>query len=214
MKAKTAVILAWLAFPFIAAAAETSEAWSEDNVLIMNLELISIPSNDLQRAQIKLTVTNAGTNDIVLDKHLAAGFSLRFKTDMSAEFVRTDGKDVSSKEVEKLEKPKPETAAARFISLKPKESLSKLYDLSLPVRIVQEGHVSDMDSVHYGFYYESMVRYLVPPGTGKLLVDAWYERGVWMMATPQFKEWYGQTPEKIGIWRGRARSNTLIIHRK
>jgi hypothetical protein len=59
-----------------------------------------------------------------------------------------------------------------------------------------------------------MQAYHVPAKTKKLLVDAWYERGVWMMPTAQFQEWYGVSADKLGLWSGRARSNTLVIEKK
>jgi hypothetical protein len=208
------MLLLGVAFSAAAADKNKSDSWSEDGVLQMTLELIAVPDNDLQEAQMKLTVTNTGTNDIVLDKTLAAGFSLRFKTDISEEFTRSDEKDVTTKETKKLDQPAPEAGGSRFVAIKPGQSLSRTYDLAGPVRGVVEGHASDMNHIHYGFYYEAMQTYQVPPKAKRLEVDAWYERGVWMMATVQFKEWYGKTAEKIGLWSGRARSNTLVIERK
>ena len=81
-------------------------------------------------------------------------------------------------------------------------------------RDVVEGHASNMDSVHHGFYYEAMQTYQVPAEAKRLEVDAWYERGGWMMAATQFEEWYGQSAVKLGLWDGRARSNRLIIEKK
>ena len=214
MKRKISILCICVAMCAVAADKETSQSWSEGGVLKMALELIALPDNDLQKAQIRLTVTNTGTNDIVLDKTLAAGVSLRFRTDMSEEFTRSDEKDVSTKETKKLDKPKPEAVGSRFVAIKPGQSLSRTYDLSGPERNVVEGHASDMESVHYGFYYEAMQTYQVPAAVKKLKVDAWYERGVWMMATAQFEEWHGQSAEKIGVWTGRARSNTLVIEER
>ncbi len=203
-----------IALSAIAADKDQSDSWSEDGVLKMSLELIALPDNDLQKAQMKLTVTNTGTNGIVLDKTLAAGFSLRFKTDLSAEHTRSDEKDVTPKEAKKLEKPTAEEVRARFVRLAPGQSLSCTFDLAKPNRDVVEGHASDMDHVHHGFYYEAMQTYQVPAGAKRLEVDAWYERGVWMMATAQFEEWYGQSAEKLGLWDGRARSNRLVVEKK
>jgi hypothetical protein len=203
-----------IALSVIAADKDQSDSWSEDGVLKMSLELIALPDNDLQKAQMKLTVTNTGTNGIVLDKTLAAGFSLRFKTDLSAEHTRSDEKDVTPKEAKKLEKPTAEEVRARFVRLAPGQSLSCTFDLAKPNRDVVEGHASDMDHVHHGFYYEAMQTYQVPAGAKRLEVDAWYERGVWMMATAQFEEWYGQSAEKLGLWDGRARSNRLVVEKK
>lgn len=214
MKTKIAIILLSAALSAIGADKDKSDSWSEGGALKMTLELIALPANDLQKVQIRLTVTNTGTNDIVLDRTLAAGFSLRFKTDLSEEFTRSDEKDVSTKENKKLDKPTPEAVFSRFVAVKPGHALSRSYDLSGPIQSVVEGHASDMESVHYGFYYEAMQTYQVPLKAKKLEVDAWYERGVWMMATVQFEEWYGQSAEKMGLWSGRARSNTLVIERK
>lgn len=195
----------------IATDPDPSGPWSEDGVLKMTLELVALPDNNLQKAQVKLTVTNTGTDGIVLDKTLAAGFSLRFKTDLSAEYTRSEANDVTSKELEKLGKPTAEEVRARFVRLAPGQSLSCMIDLAQPYRDVVEGHASDMDSVHHGFYYEAMHTRQVPSGAKRLEVDAWYERGVWMMATAQFEEWFGQSAENLGLWSGRARSNRLVI---
>ena len=71
--------------------------------------------------------------------------------------------------------------------------------------------MSDQDSVHYGFYYEALTQFVVPEKAKRLMVDAWYERGVWMMSVPQFEEWHGKSPDNIGLWNGRARSDTIKI---
>jgi len=191
-----------------------SLAWSEDNALLLDLQIVAVPQGDLQRAQLRLTATNTGTKPIVLDRELRAGFRLRFKTDLSEEFISSDDRDVSTNEVRKLDKPEPGAAKVRFVSLKPGDSLSRTYDLSKPMEMVVEGHMSDMDSVHYGFYYEEFSQFVVPSKAKELMVDAWYERGVWMMAVPQFEEWHGVSPEKIGLWQGRARSDTVTVKGK
>lgn len=213
---KTMALMLLLCVALSAAAADKgkSDSWSEGGILKMTLELIALPDNDLQKAQMKFTVTNTGTNDIVLDKTLAAGFSLRFRTDLSEEFTYSADKNVMTKETKKLDRPTPETVSSRFVAMKPGQSLLRTYDLAGPVRAVVEGHASDMNSIHYGFYYEAMQTYQMPVKAKKLEVDAWYERGVWMMATAQFKEWYGQTAEEVGLWPGRARSNTLVIEKR
>lgn len=203
-----------MALSAIAADKNESDSWSEDGVLKMTLELVALPDNNLQKTQMKLTVTNMGTNGIVLDKTLAAGFSLRFKTDLSAEYKRSDGKVVTANEVKKLEKPTVEDVRARFIRLAPGQTLSCMFDLAKPNRVVVEGHVSDMDGIHHGFYNEAMYTYQVPAEAKWLEVDAWYERGVWMMATVQFEEWFGQSAGKLGLWDGRARSNRLVVEKK
>jgi len=214
MRTTIVTMLLGAALGAVAAQAEPSDSWSEDGVLTMALELVALPDNDLQRAQMRLTVTNTGTSAIVLDRTLAAGFSLRFKTDLSAEFTRSDSKDVTAREVKRLEKPTAAEVGARFVRLAPGQSLSRTYDLAKPNRSVVEGQASDMESVHDGFYYEAMQAYRVPPEAKRMEVDAWYERGVWMMATAQFEEWFGQSAEEIGLWSGRARSNTVVIERK
>lgn len=186
-----------------------SQAWSEDDALRLKLELITLRDNDLQNAQLLLKVSNVGTNALVLDKFMRAGFSLRFETDLSEQPVYSDERDVSQREVSKLERPKQE--GTRFVRLEPGGSLSRTINLSKPQPTVCEGHGTDSGSVHHGFYYESVVQYVVPPEAKELLVTAWYERGVWKMATAEFAKWHGQSAEESGIWRGRARSNTLLI---
>ena len=198
----------------IAAEKEQSGAWSEDGILTMALELVALPDNDLQKAQMKLSVMNKGTNVIILDKALAAGFSLRFKTDLSEEYTRSDEKDVKTKEVKILEKPTAEEVRARFVRLTPGQSLSRMFDLAKPIRKVVEGHATDMKMLHYGFYYEALQTYQIPAKAKRLELCAWYERGFWMMSGAQFEEWYGLSAEKIGLWTGRARSNTLVIQKK
>lgn len=162
MKTKPLMVLLCVAFSAFAADKDASDSWSEGGVLKMALELVALPQNDYQKAQLKLTVTNTSTNDIVLDRTLAAGFSFRFQTDLSEEFTRSDEKDVSTKENKKLDKPTPEEVGSRFVAVKPGQTLSKTYDLSEPVRRVVEGHASDINSVHHGFYYTSVQRTPTP----------------------------------------------------
>jgi len=191
-----------------------TKASSEDNALDMKLELVALPDNDLQKAQFKLTVTNASRAPLVLDKELITSFGPGFKTDLSEEIFHDDKKDVSLQEAEKLDKPKPDAAAERFLPLKPGEALSRMYDMAKPMKVVEEGHGTDKNHAHHGFYYEAMMRYHVPPAAKKLLVTVYYERGVWMMATAQFEQWHGKSAEALGVWNGRACSNSLLIEKK
>jgi len=47
-----------------------------------------------------------------------------------------------------------------------------------------------------------------------LHVFAGYYRPVYWMAEIQFKGWHGRSAEEIGLWRGKAVSNRLLIERK
>ncbi len=193
---------------------ELLAASSEEDALKMELTVLKQPGKDLSGMQLQLKVTNTSTNNLVLDKELAAGFSLRFRTDLSDENVKSEERDVCWKEVSRFSKPSSAAASKRFVVLRPGKSLSRKYDLSKPVHSVIEGHSSDKNMVHRGFYYEATVRYAVPAGAKKVLIDAWYDRGVWMMATPQFQEWHGRSAQDLGVWDGRANSNTVSVERK
>jgi len=188
-----------------------NDPWSEDGVLELRLEPVRFPQHDLQRLQLRLTATNTGTEAIVLDREMCAGFSLRFETDLSEEPFHSDERDVSTEAAEALERPPADAARARFVALEPGESLSRTIDLARPVRAVVEGHLSDAEMVHYGFYGEAMMRVTVPEAASSLTATAWYERGVWMMAWPQFEEWHGASPDEVGLWQGRARSNSATV---
>jgi hypothetical protein len=67
--------------------------------------------------------------------------------------------------------------------------------------------------LHHGFYYEEVVRYQVPVKARQLRVCAWLDR-VSMFSGRQFEAWHGVNAEKLGLWQGRARSNTLIVDKK
>lgn len=192
---------------------QESLAWSEDDTLRLDLSVVAVPEGKLQRTQLRLTATNTSTNSIVLDKEMLAGFCLRFRTDLTEEPLHSDARDVSTREVARLDKPLPTAAAHRFVALKPGDKIARTYDLSQPMKTVCEGHMSDQNSVHYGFYYEALTQFVVPERAEALMVDAWYERGVWMMSVPQFEEWHGKSPEEIGLWGGRARSETITVKR-
>ena len=192
---------------------EDGKQWSEDDTLWLDLEALQPLPVDLQDIKLKLTVTNLASKSIVLDKECSAGFSLRFKTDLSQELIFSDENDVSTKELQKLSKPAPDVARNRFVELQPKKTFSRVFDLSQAVRTVREGHGTYANGAHVGFYYEAEVQYLVPPKVNKLFIDAWYERGV-MMAWPQFKDWFGVGIDELGVWSGRARSNTVVVERK
>jgi hypothetical protein len=154
---------------------------------------------------------NASAKEIVLDKILVAGFSLRLK----AEILEKDGTlgemEAIAGETKALEKPGPEAAGTRFVSVKPGDSLSRNYDLAGPIRYVVQGHETDRNHIHHGFYGEVTGKFSVPSGARKLIVEAWYERGFWRMAHDQFEEWFGRSGAKIGLWTGRARSNRLVL---
>lgn len=191
-----------------------ADFWSEGNVLAMHLDVIAVPSNDIQRARIKLTVTNTSTNTIVLDRNLDAGFGFRFKTDLSEKHTHSDDKDVSLTEGKQTKKPEVAEAKLRFVRLTPKSSISRVFDLSRPTKGIIEGHATDMDMVHHGFFYEAMVSYVVPTNATSISVDAWYERGVHWASVHEFTEWFGVDPSDLGLWEGRARSNTLTIEKQ
>ena len=74
-----------------------SHAWSEGNTLHLDVEMVSVPDNDLQRVCLRLTAINTGTNSLMLDKEMLAGFSLRFKTDLSEQYFRSDEQDQNKK---------------------------------------------------------------------------------------------------------------------
>ncbi len=190
-----------------------SLAWSEDNTLQLNLEAVAVPGGDLQHTVLRLSATNTGGRPLVLDKEMLAGFCLRFETDLTKSPVHSDARDVATQEIKKLDKPHPAEAEKRFVTLKPGDSISRIIDLAKPLKTVCEGHMSDQDSVHYGFYYEALTQFIVPENATRLLVDAWYERGVWMMSVLQFEEWHGRSPADIGLWKGRARSDTLAVEK-
>ena len=213
MKMKTRYVLLTVFMTACACVVSWADSWSEDDTLAMRLAVIEIPSNDLQRARIKLTVTNTSTNTIVLDRDLDAGFGFRFKTDLSEKYIHSDDKDVSLVEGERIKKPDRAGAKRRFVRLKPKGSLSRVFDLSRPTKGIIEGHATDMDMVHHGFFYEAMVRYAVPSNVTSISIDAWYERGVHWASIHEFTKWFGTDPEKLGIWDGRARSNTVTIEK-
>jgi len=193
---------------------ESLAPWSEDKALRMELKVLNDSNKDLNRIQLELKVTNISTNTLVLDKELAAGFNLRFRTDLTEDFTYSEQRDVSSKETSKIAKPETNTVAARFVALQPGMSLSRSYDLSRPIRSVHQGHWSDRNMVHHGFYYEALTRYRVPRRAKRILIDAWYERGVWWTADRQFEEWHGRSARDIGLWDGRAHSNTIIVEGK
>ena len=189
-----------------------SPGWSAEGALDLKLELLAVPDHDLQRAQFKLTVSNVGPHDVVLDQDLTVGFSLSFKTDLSEEDVRSDKRDVSAEVVERLAKPAPEAARDRFVVVQPGAALVRIFDLAQPARVEHQGHASDLEMRHHGFYYEAITRFHVPPAARTLQVEVWHE-DVWMMATPQFAEWHGASAETLGLWPERARSNSIVIRK-
>jgi hypothetical protein len=125
--------------------------------------------------------------------------------------IHSDERDVTSREIGKLPQPKADAVALRFVQLRPSDSLVRFFDLSGPVQTVTEGHVSDMNSVHFEFYYESLTQYQVPDATNQVIVDMSYEGGVLMMSVPQFTRWHGKSPADLGLWTGRARSDRITI---
>jgi hypothetical protein len=185
--------------------------WSQEHALRMELIVLNGSNKDLNRVQLELKVTNISTNVLILDREVAAGFNLRFRTDLSERFVYSAERDVSSEETRRLPKPGTNAANTRFVALRPGESLSRSYDLSKPIRSVCQGHWSDREMVHHGFYYEADVLYRVPKRAKKLLIDVWYERGVWWTAADQFEQWHGRSAESIGLWGGRAGSNSVVV---
>ncbi|MCX7049915.1 MAG: hypothetical protein NTX50_31090 [Candidatus Sumerlaeota bacterium] len=199
----------------VAAASPETLGWSEDNALSLTLELIAVPDNDLHRAQIKLTVANITTYPIVLDKELVVGFSLRLMPELSDMATTEDLQNVAPKKTDEvIVKPATEAGRQRFAPLAPGQSWSRIYDLQKPMKTVFEGHMSNKNMIHYGFFSEQMSRYEIPPKARKLFAEVHYERGVWMMAKPQFKDWFGVSVEEIKLWQGRAVSNTLVIEQK
>jgi hypothetical protein len=209
-----ALIAAAVVFPTIAKENNGADAWSEDNAMKMSLELVELPGNDLQRAVLKLTVTNTGEADLILDRELAVGFVLSFETDLTKEGWLRYENHVTTKETKRIDKPKPRDVKSRFVRLKPRHSLSRTYDLARPVREVISGWAVGPGVAPAGSYYEATRTYHVPAKATRLSIIMWYERGSWEMTEPQFKKWFAKSPQEIGLWEGRARSNTLVIQKE
>jgi hypothetical protein len=117
-----------------------SLAWSEDETLRLDLTVVAVPEDKLQRTQLRLTATNTSTNSIVLDREMLAGFCLRFRTDLTEEPFHSDERDVATRVVKSLEKPLPTAAEQRFVTLKPGDRIARAYGalrapVSLPTRI-------------------------------------------------------------------------------
>src|SRR5262249_25629109 len=116
--------------------------------------------------------------------------------------------------IKKLKRPRKADSRSRFVKLRPKQSLSRRFDISKPLKMVEEGHRTYEDRSHEGFYYEVKARFRIPTKVKKLHISVWYERGVWMMAEPEFKKWFGVSSRKVRVWDGRAGSNTVVVERK
>jgi hypothetical protein len=197
---------------------QEGQAWSEDGALALRLEVVKPPVEELRQTRLKLTATNTGKKDLILDAELLVGFALRFRTDLSDGVISSKDRDVTEEEVKKWEKPEPEAARKRFVKLAPGQSLARVIDLSQPIRTVQQGHATYASedgkaSYHRGFFYEADVRHQVPPRAKKLAIEVTYERGVWPFARPQFADWFGMEFGQSGVWDGRASSNRVTVER-
>ena len=211
-----------LAIESRAAAIEPQVPWSEGGVLRLELTVLNPTNKDLSRIQLELKVTNTGTNALVLDKELVAGFGFQFRSELPQgsfydQSFYAQEREVTFKELSKLPKPTSNTIKDRFVSLAPGKSLSQTYDLSKPIRAEVDSHSAAVNSTNTavrpdGVYYEALMRCRVPRPVKKIFIDVSYDR-VWTMAARQFAEWYGRRAEDIGLWPGRAHSNTIVMER-
>jgi hypothetical protein len=205
-----------------AATVEPQVPWSEGGVLRLELTVLNATNKDLSRIQLELKVTNAGTNALVLDKELVAGFGFQFRSELPEgsfydQSFYSQEREVTYKELSKLPKPTANSIKDRFVSLAPGMSLSQTYDLSKPIRAEVDGHSTTTNSVNSAkgrdaVYYEALMRCRVPRPVKKIYIDVSYDR-VWTIAARQFAEWYGRSGEDIGLWPGRAHSNTVVLER-
>lgn len=194
------------------------KGWSEDDTLVLKLEVVRPPATKWAQTQLKLTVTNTNKKPIVLDKELSVGFGLLFETNLKDGNVISEDRDVTNKEEKQLDKPKPNEVQARFVKLAPGQTLTRIIDLSKPNRTQHSGHrtygVEGGGRAHVGFYYEAEERYNVPPDVKRLVAEVYYDGSVWFTAVKEFEEWFGKSQQQIGQWRGRAKSNQLVIEKK
>ncbi len=189
---------------------EDIQPWSEDNEVYLLVEPLPFDRSKLGSTRFRVTLTNTSKKDLIFDRELVTGINVRISSDdpLAKErgqdrVVREEGKD--------LPVPPKDAWKARFVALKPGQSLTRDFDVSKPFRYVYQGHGTDMEGVHHGFYSEQTARLTVPADAPRIFVQVWYDRAVWMMARPQFIDWHGKNPEEIGVWNGRARSNLLRI---
>jgi len=206
------------AFPRSPSDGAESEGRREDDALRLALEVVERPKTNLSQTRLKLTVTNASTKSIVLDKELSAGFSLSFKTDLTDKQDPDDPifspeHDVEWKEIKRLPKPSQQDTMQRFMPLKPGRSLSRTYDLSQPVVHVRQGHATDKNRVHHGFYYEAEYRLQIPPRASKLFITAAYRGKIYWRAETAFKTWFGFSTRDLKMWSGSASSNTIAVEK-
>jgi hypothetical protein len=204
-----------------AANMEPRTPWSEGGVLQLELSVLNATNKDLSRIQLQLKVTNTGTNALVLDNELVAGFGFQFRSELPEgsfydQSFYAQEREVTFRELSKLPKPATNSIKDRFVSLAPGQSLSQTYDLSKPIRAEVEGH-NTVNSTNGAkgsdaFYYEALMRCRVPRPVKKILIDVSYDQG-WKQAAQQFAEWYGRSAEDIGLWPGRAHSNTIVMER-
>jgi hypothetical protein len=205
-----------------AASLEPRVPWSEGGVLQLELSVLNTTNKDLGRIQLQLKVTNTGTNALILDKELVAGFAFEFRSELREgsfydQNFYAQEREVTFKELSKLPKPATNSIKDRFVSLAPGKSLSQTYDLSKPMRAEVDGHATtnSTDGVkrHDGSYYEALMRCRVPRPVKKILIDVSYDQN-WQQAAQQFAQWYGRRAEDIGLWAGRAHSNTIVMERE
>jgi hypothetical protein len=186
------------------------DSWSDESALKLTLNLIKRPTNDLSQSTLRLTVKNTSPKPIVLDSECLCGFRLQFEIDRRDPDSDEDA-PVSLQELRQLPKPPPGVGRTRFVPLEPGRSISRSWDLSGPVPYVVEGHRTDLQRVHRGFFYEAEGRYQIPQNVRQITIRARYRGDVWFTAIHAFNEWFGVNYDELKLWNGQAESNAVVI---
>src|SRR5262245_15879200 len=138
------------------------DSWSDENTLKLTLEVIERPTSDLGQTKLRLTAKNIGPKPIVLDSECLCGF--RFHFEITGRDPNSEGNGrVLLHEDKRLPKPAADVARSRFGPVQPGQAISRSWRLSGPIRMIVEGHATDLQRVHHGYFYEAEGHYEIPP---------------------------------------------------